>query len=126
MSVSPIHGVSTGEVDTLTITYDTTGLSSGSHTAQIDIWDTNASNPVETLIVDVEVGIPGDFDWDDDVDQEDFGHLQSCLSGPAVPPTFGCEDANLDGDLDVDQDDVAKFQLCISGPNVPGDPNCAY
>ncbi len=71
-------------------------------------------------------GQPGDFDDDDDVDQEDFGHFQTCLTGPASgPPPPGCEDANLDGDNDVDNDDFSIFHACMSGANVPGDPNCA-
>jgi len=130
LSVSSGQGTSSGELDTIKIYYDTSGLVYGYHTAIITVEDAAATNtPViitVTILVDYD-GIPGDFDDDGDVDQEDFGIIQSCLTGPAVgPPAPGCEDANLDGDLDVDQDDVAKFQLCISGPNVPGDHNCAY
>lgn len=70
--------------------------------------------------------VPGDFDCDGDLDQEDFGHFQVCLTGPGVKqigPT--CSHALLDGDIDVDQDDFAIFQGCLSGANVPADPTCA-
>jgi len=70
--------------------------------------------------------IPGDFDWDGDVDLSDFGHLQACLTDSGVwvtdPNCIGC---NLDGDYDVDGDDVPVFLKCISGTNLPADPNCA-
>ena len=70
--------------------------------------------------------IIGDFDQDGDVDQEDFGRFQACLTGSAVPVIDpNCLDANLDGDSDVDQDDFGIFQRCISGANVPADPACA-
>jgi hypothetical protein len=69
--------------------------------------------------------VPGDMNLDGDVDQEDFGRFQGCLTGPANPVTDpNCLDANLDGDIDVDQDDFIIFQGCISGANVPADPDC--
>jgi len=70
-------------------------------------------------------GIPGDLDGDGDVDQEDFGFFQACLSGTSVPHEPGCEDADLDSDTTVDQNDFAIFQGCMSGANVPADPDCA-
>jgi hypothetical protein len=72
------------------------------------------------------VDLPGDCDHDGDVDQEDFGFFQSCLSGSGnVQDAPECEAALLDDDLDVDQDDFGIFQACISGPNVLADPACA-
>ncbi|MHC4443318.1 MAG: hypothetical protein ACYTA5_12030, partial [Planctomycetota bacterium] len=68
---------------------------------------------------------PGDFDKDLDVDQEDFGFLQACLSGDTRPYQAGCEKADLDPDGDVDLDDFSVFQSCMSGANQPPDPNCA-
>jgi len=69
-----------------------------------------------------------DFDGDGDVDQEDFGHFQQCLTGPSVPVTDpNCMDANFDadvGDIDVDHDDFTVFQACLSGAGVPADPDC--
>jgi hypothetical protein len=69
--------------------------------------------------------VPGDFDTDGDVDQEDFGHFQACLTGPAVPVTAPeCIGSNFDDDSDVDQDDFTLFEQCMTGANQPGDPNC--
>jgi hypothetical protein len=67
--------------------------------------------------------IPGDFDRGDDVDQQDFGHTQSCPGNPGVPPPSGldCERA----DLDVDDEDVSLLQNRMTGANIPADPACA-
>jgi len=67
-----------------------------------------------------------DFDEDGDVDQEDFGYFQSCLTGSAVPQTDpACSKALLDGDEDVDHNDFAIFEACFSGPGIPYHPDCA-
>jgi len=69
---------------------------------------------------------PGDFDRDDDVDLEDFGHLQACFTGPGVPSVApDCYNARLDGDSDIDQADFGIFQLCMTGANIPADLHCA-
>lgn len=74
----------------------------------------------------VERLAPADFDLDGDVDQEDFGHLQSCLSGAGVEQNdFHCRDTLLDPDDDVDVDDFGIFQACMSGADIPADPDCA-
>jgi hypothetical protein len=63
----------------------------------------------------------GDFDRDLDVDQEDFGLFQACLSGFNRPYASGCEEADLDADDDVDLDDFTEFQACMNGANqIPG------
>jgi hypothetical protein len=70
--------------------------------------------------------IPGDFDRDGDVDLEDFGRFQACLSGHLVPqndPT--CSWAKLAGHNYVDQADMTRFRCCLRGANIPADPNCA-
>ena len=59
--------------------------------------------------------VAGDFDNDNDVDQEDFGHLQACFSGSGLSYSPGCEDADLDLDGDVDQQDLMAFASCQSG-----------
>ncbi|MHC4445846.1 MAG: hypothetical protein ACYTBZ_23740 [Planctomycetota bacterium] len=81
---------------------------------------------VTLMILDITPVPPADFDRDSDVDQEDFGYFQACLTGPAVPQTnIECRYAKLDDDIDVDIDDFAIFQGCISGANVAADPECA-
>ncbi len=69
--------------------------------------------------------IKADFDRDGDVDQTDFGHLQTCLSGSGVPQNSpACQDALLDADVDVDANELSIFLGCLRGPGVPGDPSC--
>lgn len=68
-----------------------------------------------------------DFDGDGDVDMEDFGHLQICLTGlPVMPVMAGCEDALLDDDGDIDGDDKARFLNCFSGPNQTPESDCEH
>jgi hypothetical protein len=67
-----------------------------------------------------------DLDRDGDVDQEDFGSFQRCLSGMSIlqnEPT--CAAARLDTDGDVDGYDMALLLGCLSGPDVPVEPDCA-
>jgi hypothetical protein len=68
--------------------------------------------------------VPGDFDLDLDVDQEDFGRFQACYSGSGHAADAGCELAVLDGDGDVDADDFRIFLACLSGADTPADPGC--
>jgi hypothetical protein len=71
------------------------------------------------------VSVGPDFDRDGDVDAHDFGHLQACLTGTAVPQGDpACADARLDADSDVDQTDLDIFWECMKGPGVAVDPNC--
>lgn len=69
-----------------------------------------------------------DADGDGDVDQEDFGVIQVCLTGSGDPdgvfdPVL-CSCYDWNGDEDVDQWDLAAFEGCASGPEVPADPSC--
>ncbi len=68
---------------------------------------------------------PGDLDHDGDVDGDDLLLFVGCASGPAIPLTAGCQDANFNADTDVDSGDFGVFQRCLSGVNVVSDPNCA-
>lgn len=64
------------------------------------------------------VGVRGDFDLDCDVDVEDFGLLQRCLTEHGTPPIIpACFAADLDSDGDVDQSDAAQFLPLLTGPN---------
>jgi hypothetical protein len=62
----------------------------------------------------------GDFDEDHDVDLEDFGHLQMCLTGFGVAVSDpACLDADLDGNTWIDQSDITAFIRFFNGPNRP-------
>jgi len=65
--------------------------------------------------------IPGDFDSDGDVDQEDFGLIQTCLQSYDA----SCDRADVNKDGFVDYYDVNIFQLCQTGSNIIGDATCA-
>ncbi len=71
-----------------------------------------------------------DADGDGDADQEDFGVVQACITGPGGGVLPGCECFNRDGDDDVDADDIGSsvtpntFEGCASGPTVPANPAC--
>lgn len=72
------------------------------------------------------VNPPGDFDLDGDVDLEDFGHFQACLSGKYVPQDDpACQGARLDADNDVDQADLILFLRCMTAPGIPAGSDCA-
>jgi hypothetical protein len=66
-----------------------------------------------------------DFDVDGDVDLDDFGHLQACMSGSGIRQDDpACRDADLDRDDDVDLVDFGLLQCCYSGPGQPALPGC--
>ena len=65
-------------------------------------------------------------DMDDDVDMEDHGLFQACLTAPAVAQLDpACSNARLDADTDVDKEDTTLFLGCLSGANVTPPPACA-
>jgi len=67
----------------------------------------------------------GDFDLDDDVDLEDFGVMQRCLSGSSVAQNDPeCQPADFNGDTDVDNEDLNTFINCFSGANVLPPSGC--
>lgn len=57
-----------------------------------------------------------DSDGDGDVDAEDVDAFTSCLSGPEVPLSPGCEAWDFDRDGDVDQADFGTLQILLTGP----------
>ena len=127
LEVDPTSGQSTGEEDTIEVSYKfiELGLPADDYHAEITITAAGAVNTPKVVPVTVRVQTVGpDLDGDGDVDQADFGQFQRCLSGSGVPATFGCEDAAFDGDGDVDQDDFGIFQACISGTTIPADREC--
>ncbi|MHC4672147.1 MAG: hypothetical protein ACYTBZ_06635 [Planctomycetota bacterium] len=68
-----------------------------------------------------------DADGDNDVDQEDYGLWQLCISGEGNGITNNrccCFDRDHDGDIDTS--DYNAFETCAttSGANIPADPNC--
>lgn len=123
----PAGGTCTTETDTIGLVYDTASLGVGEHVAHLTVADSEASNSPQTITVTLIVGsVPPDFDDDLDVDQEDYGVLQACLtSGAGGSLPAGCGRADFDGDGSVGQVDITIFLGCFGGPNVPVDPNCA-
>jgi len=94
------------------------------YTARLIVTDTDGLT--DTATIDIVVGfLTPDFDGDGDVDQEDFGHLQLCMTGHGgIQDHPDCLNARLDGDEDVDDIDLVIFQECMSGANIPYDPAC--
>ncbi|UCD29845.1 MAG: sulfatase-like hydrolase/transferase [Planctomycetota bacterium] len=120
LSTIPNSGtLAADETDNVIIDYSTTALGKGVHSATISVEDPNAPNSPQEIAVSLNVFIPGDFDLDDDVDQEDFGKFQTCLSGIAHSYPEGCEDADFNKDGDVDLSDFNLLYNCMSRPNVP-------
>jgi len=102
-------------------TYDTIGT----HTVSLTVQGPDGTDHEIKVDYVVVEAIPSDFDEDGDIDQEDFGYLQSCFSGAGfTQDDVYCQDALLDDDDDVDADDFGIFQACMSGANVPADPDC--
>ncbi len=96
----------------------------------------HATSAPFTLRFITRILIPGDLDYDGDVDMDDFEIFERCRTAPGIAPAGKycepevedckpCSQTDLDKDGDVDQDDFAVFQRCYSGAGNPGDPNCA-
>jgi hypothetical protein len=67
--------------------------------------------------------VPGDFDGDGDVDQDDADQFALCHTGPdggSIEP--GCEPGDFDGDGDIDCDDWDLFELAWTEPEPPPPP----
>ncbi len=66
-----------------------------------------------------------DFDRDGDVDQQDYGFLQSCFSGRDIPQYAPeCLASRMDGDEDVDADDFGIFIRCAGAADQYAPPDC--
>ncbi len=107
--------------------WDSTTVPEGPHSVTVTVYDAalNEASITRNVTVVYPLPIPGDFNGDRDVDQQDCAHLTGCMSGAGVPPAGGCTDADLEGDNDVDQTDFGLLQRCLTGPDVQGDPHCA-
>ena len=55
LACTPTSGTSTGEADTITVNYSTSGLSAGTYNATITVSDPNASNNPQTVAVTLTV-----------------------------------------------------------------------
>lgn len=65
-----------------------------------------------------------DLDGDQDVDEDDVKHFQSCSSRAGVSATSACGGADFDNDGDADQDDFGLLQRCFSGAGNKYPPSC--
>lgn len=127
IQVSPVSGESQIDIDTITLTYG--GISqvrAGTYRQTVTVSGNAGNSPTLLPVTIVIQTVPPDLDGDEDVDQDDFGILQACFSGPFVPQTDpACQDALFDIDSDVDTDDVAVFLRCMKGPDVIPPRDCA-
>jgi hypothetical protein len=127
LSAVPANGTSSGETDTITLVYDTKGLTAGTYECTLTASAPEAVNsPVAFPTVTMTLAtVKPDFDGDGDVDQEDFGRFQVCLTGPGIfQPTPGCDRARLDGDDDVDSTDLNLFLGCLTYPGMTAEADC--
>ena len=71
------------------------------------------------------IPVPGDLDGDNDVDLDDFGRFQACMSGAgSAQAAPACTGAHMDSDSDVDATDLALFKRCISGAGIAANADC--
>lgn len=69
--------------------------------------------------------VRADLDADGDVDLDDFGVFQRCLTGPGIPVTpVACGPADFDSDNDVDQSDLILLRECMGGSGMPPPTAC--
>ena len=80
--------------------------------------DDEDSSNIATIIVHYD-HIPGDLDFDEDVDLDDYRLLQLCFNGENQPPADSCPvgvDADLDAEGDVDLLDLRQLFDNLTGP----------
>jgi hypothetical protein len=121
----PASGTCATETDTISLVYDVADLMPGEYVAHLEVASAEASNSPRVCTVTLTVkSVPGDFNSDLDVDQEDFGHLQECLTGSSGSLSAGCVDADFDHNNRVDAYDLGIFKGCKSGAGTQADPFC--
>jgi hypothetical protein len=126
LSVASASGTNAGEADTCSLSYNLVGMPLGTFTTSLTVTDPAATNSPQIVPVSLTIYQPGDCDGDGDVDQNDFGVIQSCQTGLDVPqPAPGCACALMDTDSDVDTADLDLWMQCLSGPGVPASLDCA-
>ncbi len=108
---------------------DVQAADSGSTVAVRVCDDTGSTLSDEVTLTVLTCNDPfADIDGDGDVDQEDWGKHQACITGIAGGLLQGCSCVDRDsggtGDGDVDGDDTAAFEACASGPTLPANPAC--
>ncbi|NLU20573.1 MAG: immunoglobulin domain-containing protein [Phycisphaerae bacterium] len=98
--------------------------------------ETLTATSTTVLLRVVQCNVPyADADGDLDVDQEDFGLFQACMTGDGAGAAgliaggyCACFDQDpgagetVEGDGDVDEDDLALFEQNVTGPAVPWTP----
>jgi hypothetical protein len=83
-------------------------------------WNSDGANDVVLGSGDGKVRLyrgrqaTGDFDFDGDVDLDDFAVLPDCLDGPGQPANAACQSADLDDDGDIDLVDFKLFQIAFT------------
>ncbi len=131
LSCSPSSGTSTGEADSVTVSYAAAGLSPGTYQGTVTVRDPAASNspqllPVTLTVQPVLLPIPGDMNADRRVNEQDVAAFLGCVTGAGQgPPGPGCGPGDIDADTDVDQADFGLLQRCLHPPAEPADPACA-
>lgn len=109
----------TAEGYTFTDQTTATGKSSNSQSSSGNVWGLDFAG----AIFDPCPLMYGDIDYDNDVDQEDFGAFQLCLTGSVVEPlsqTCTCLDRDKNGI--VNSADLATFITCMTGAGNPANP----
>jgi hypothetical protein len=129
-SAGVVNAAAGTEADIVTVHYSPWSLFSGLHTGTITISAGRPDVPPQTVALSILVTPPPfafcDFDTDGDVDMEDFGRFQSCLTSPGDEQTDPvCAGALLDDDQDVDQHDADRFIQCLSGSGLIVDTTCS-
>ncbi len=112
-----------GESDPVTVTITDTAMEPAIYTAYVTFVDT--CDPAYTHIRRIDMTVLplfADVDDDGDVDQDDFGALQACITGMDDPTGVfdpeNCGHFDRDGDEDVDDWDLADFEACATGPGI--------